>query len=124
MVAFGRFFEEAVHPERRVPFLQLRYQPMLELIDALRAASFSVFIVTGGGTEFVRAISQEFYAVPPEGVVGTLVNYEFTRDAQGRPQLARVRRDVRHGQRRSGEGGEHPARTRSPTDLRSGQLRG
>ena len=84
-----RFFAEAVHAERRVPFLQLRYQPMLELIDALRAASFSVFLVTGGGTEFVRAISQDFYAVPPEGVVGTLVNYEFTRDAQGRPQLAR-----------------------------------
>ena len=73
---------EAVHPERRVAFLELRYQPMLELIDALRAESFSVFIVTGGGTEFVRAVSQDFYAVPPNAVVGTLVNYEFARDAR------------------------------------------
>jgi hypothetical protein len=72
-----------------VPLRQLRYQPMLELIDALRAESFSVFIVTGGGTEFVRAISQDFYGVPPEGVVGTLVDYDFTRDAQGVPQLVR-----------------------------------
>ena len=43
---------------------------MLELIDELRAETFSVFIVTGGGTEFVRAISQEFYAVPPEASSG------------------------------------------------------
>ena len=83
------FVAEAVDSVRRVPLHQLRYQPMLELIDALRAESFSVFIVTGGGTEFVRAISQDFYGVPPEGVVGTLVNYEFARDTQGRPQLAR-----------------------------------
>ncbi len=81
------FVAAAVDP---VPLRQLRYQPMLELIDALRAESFSVFIVTGGGTEFVRAISQDFYGVPPEGVVGTLVNYDFTRDATGVPQLVRA----------------------------------
>ncbi len=83
------FVADAVDPARRVPLRQLRYQPMLELIDALRAESFSVFIVTGGGTEFVRAISQDFYGVAPEGVVGTLVNYNFARDPQGRPQLVR-----------------------------------
>ncbi len=103
-----------------VPLRRLRYQPMIELIDALRAESFSVFIVTGGGTEFVRAISQDFYGVPPEGVVGTLVNYDFTRDAQGRPAARSLRRDGRRCQRRGGEGGEHPARTRSATDLRGG----
>jgi hypothetical protein len=80
------FVAAAVDP---VPLGQLRYRPMLELIDALRAESFSVFIVTGGGTEFVRAISQDFYGVPPEGVVGTLVNYDFARDAMGVPQLVR-----------------------------------
>jgi phosphoserine phosphatase len=80
------FVAAAVDP---VPLRRLRYRPMLELIAALRAESFSVFIVTGGGTEFVRAISQDFYGVPPEGVVGTLVNYDFTRDATGVPQLVR-----------------------------------
>jgi phosphoserine phosphatase len=81
-----RFVAAAVDP---VPLRRLRYQPMLELIDALRAESFSVFIVTGGGTEFVRAISQDFYGVAPEGVVGTLVSYDFTRDPVGVPQLVR-----------------------------------
>ena len=68
---------------------KLRYQPMLELLDELRRAEFDVFIVTGGGTEFVRAISDEFYGVPPERVVGTRASYDFVRDADGRAGLLR-----------------------------------
>jgi phosphoserine phosphatase len=65
------------------------YQPMLELITELRRLDFFVAVVTGGGTEFVRAISDELYEVPAEAVVGTLIGYEFGRDANGRPTLAR-----------------------------------
>ena len=39
---------------------------MLELIDELRRRDFTIRVVTGGGTEFVRAISQDLYGVPPE----------------------------------------------------------
>ena len=46
---------------------------MLELVSALRELDFTVCIVTGGGTEFVRAVSQDLYGVPPEAVVGSLV---------------------------------------------------
>lgn len=83
------FFERNVHRDRAVPYLAMRYQPMLELLDALRSLEFEVFIVTGGGTEFVRAIGREFYDVSPHDVVGTLVTYEFTRDGDGRPHLVR-----------------------------------
>jgi hypothetical protein len=48
-----------------------------------------VFICTGGGTEFVRAVSQELYGVPPEGVVGTLVGYELVERAGG-PAIIRT----------------------------------
>jgi hypothetical protein len=82
------FFARSEHRDRRVPYEEMRYAPMLELVDALRAAEFDVFLVTGGGTEFVRAISQDFYGVSPEGVVGTLVRYRFTR-VDGRPGLIR-----------------------------------
>ena len=54
-----------------------RYQPMLELVAELRRLDFTVAIVTGGGTEFVRAFSDELYGVPPEAVVGTLIEYEY-----------------------------------------------
>ena len=37
--------------------------PMLELMDLLRSRGFRVFIVTGGGVEFVRAIGDELYGV-------------------------------------------------------------
>ncbi|MEM8745730.1 MAG: HAD family hydrolase [Actinomycetota bacterium] len=65
------------------------YQPMLELLDELRALDFTIGIVTGGGTEFVRALSESLYGVPAELVVGTLIGYEFVRDDAGRPGLRR-----------------------------------
>jgi phosphoserine phosphatase len=84
------FFERSVHPQRTVPYRQLRYRPMLELLDELRAHDFSVFIVSGGGTEFVRAISDDFYGIEPQDVVGSLVCYEFVRSETGTPRLLRT----------------------------------
>jgi phosphoserine phosphatase len=84
------FMGRARHRALGIPLRHAVYQPMLELLDELRRRSFSVFIVSGGGTEFVRAISEDLYAVPPEGVVGTLVAYEFSRDDDGRPVLRRT----------------------------------
>src|SRR4051794_39539091 len=66
------FMDRARHRTLGVPFEQTVYRPMLELIEALHARQFTVCIVTGGGTEFVRAISSRLYGVPPEAVVGTL----------------------------------------------------
>jgi phosphoserine phosphatase len=83
------FFAVARHRDRGVAFAALRYQPMLELIDELRRAEFDVFLVTGGGTEFVRAIGIDFYGVTPERVVGTQASYDFVRDAEGRAGLIR-----------------------------------
>lgn len=85
----GSFFAEARHPDRGVAYAGLRYLPMLELLDELRARAFRVFVVSGGGTEFVRAISEPFYNVVPEGVVGTQVAYDLIR-IDGRPQLIRT----------------------------------
>lgn len=66
------------------------YQPMLELIAELRRRDFTVGIVTGGGTEFVRAISEQLYGVPPHLVVGTLIGYAFDRASDGTPVLRRT----------------------------------
>ena len=88
------FFATARHRERGVAFAALRYQPMLELLDELRRAEFDVFLVTGGGTEFVRAIGIEFYGVTPERVVGTQANYDFVRDTEGRAGPAKKIFDV------------------------------
>jgi hypothetical protein len=85
-----QFLDQATNATLERPLRSVTYQPMLELISELRRRDFTVAIVTGGGTEFVRAVSQDLYGVPPELVVGTLVQYEFTRDGRSRPELLRT----------------------------------
>ena len=85
----ARFFAEQQHPSG-VPYRRQRYQPMLELMDELRSRGFDCYLVSGGGAEFLRVVSDEFYGVSPEGVVGSQIEYEFTRDDAGRPRLLRT----------------------------------
>jgi phosphoserine phosphatase len=74
----GEFMASQRHPDRDVPYAQTVYRPMLELMETLRHNDFQVFVVTGGGTEFVRAVSGELYDVPPSDVIGTLIEYEYS----------------------------------------------
>ncbi len=94
------FFATASHPELGQPYRQTVYQPMLELVAALRHHAFSVYLVTGGGTEFVRAVSMDLYGVEREGVVGSLVSYGVVR-VGGLPHLVRTSRI--HGEANEGE---------------------
>jgi phosphoserine phosphatase len=75
-------------PRFHQPYTSLVYQPMLEVMDYLRANGFKTYIVTGGGQEFVRVYSQSVYGVPPEQVVGSsiLTKYEYQ---DGKPILMR-----------------------------------
>lgn len=84
-----QFRASAIHPDFRVPYRDLVYQPMLEMMDALRSRRFAVFITTLGEVEFVRAYSQHEFGVPPEGVVGTAVGYSCELH-DGRPMLVRT----------------------------------
>ena len=93
------FMDHARHRTLGLPARDTVYQPMLELLDELRRREFTIFIVSGGGTEFVRAISDDLYGVAPEAVVGTLIEYEFSRE-DGRPVLRRTARV--HGQANEG----------------------
>lgn len=78
----------ARHPKFNRPYTDLSYQPMLELLAFLRANDFKIFIVSGGGIEFMRAFSEKVYGIPPEQVVGSsIVTKLEVRD--GRPVLVR-----------------------------------
>jgi phosphoglycolate phosphatase-like HAD superfamily hydrolase len=61
----------AKHPRFKVLYTDLVYQPMIELLDYLRANGFKTFIVSGGGVEFMRAFADKTYGIPPEQVVGS-----------------------------------------------------
>ncbi|MGP5217700.1 HAD family hydrolase [Arthrobacter rhombi] len=89
------FYATAEHASLGRPLRNLTYLPMRELIVELQRIDFTVFIVTGGGTEFVRAISQELYGVPPEAVVGSLIDYDFVAaGSDSGPTLTRANRLV------------------------------
>ncbi|MFC7493916.1 MULTISPECIES: HAD family hydrolase [unclassified Nocardioides] len=85
------FMATATHSTLNRPLRATVYQPMLELMAELRRHGFTVTIVSGGGTEFVRALSHDLYAVPPEAVVGTLIDYDYESGAEG-PALRRSTR--------------------------------
>jgi phosphoglycolate phosphatase-like HAD superfamily hydrolase len=79
----------ARHPTTGKPFTEMVYQPMLELLEYLRANGFKTFIVSGGGIEFMRPWTEAVYGIPPEQVVGSSIKTVFeVRD--GEPVLVRL----------------------------------
>jgi len=79
----------ARHPTTGKPYTQMVYQPMLELLDYLRANDFKTFIVSGGGLEFMRPWTEAVYGIPPDQVVGSSIEtrYELR---NGEPVLVRL----------------------------------
>jgi phosphoglycolate phosphatase-like HAD superfamily hydrolase len=67
----GAFLHSAQHPTLGRSYLECAYKPMLELLDALSAHGFANYIVSGGGRDFMRPISDEVYGIPRERVVGS-----------------------------------------------------
>ncbi len=65
------------HPRFDQPFTRMAYQPMLELLDYLRANGFKTFIVSGGGIDFMRVLTEEVYGIPPEQVIGSMGQTTF-----------------------------------------------
>ena len=92
--AVDEFLGRYRHRTLGAPVSGVVYQPMLELLDELRALDFTVGVVTGGGTEFVRQLSERLYGVEPGMVVGTLIGYRFDRDDGGRPVVRRTTSQV------------------------------
>jgi phosphoserine phosphatase len=73
------FFDTAhyVIQKKKYPVQDATYQPQLELLKYLRANGFKTFICSGGTIEFVRSISDRYYGIPKEQVIGTKLQYKF-----------------------------------------------
>lgn len=79
---------KARHPQTGRRYTEMVYQPMLELLGYLRANGYKTFIVSGGGSEFLRAFAEDVYGVPPEQVVGSSIVTEYV-VVDGKPALVR-----------------------------------
>jgi len=83
------WFATARHPRFKRPYTELTYKPMVELLEYLRANDFKTFIVSGGGIEFMRPMTEAVYGIPPEQVIGSSIKTQFEiRD--GKPVLMRL----------------------------------
>lgn len=71
------WLKTAKHPRFDRLYTDLTYAPMIELLDYLRANGFTTFIVSGGGTAFMRAYTEQCYGIPPWQVVGSSGETEF-----------------------------------------------
>ncbi|MCS5711296.1 haloacid dehalogenase-like hydrolase [Candidatus Berkiella aquae] len=83
------WIKTAKHPQKHVPYTDLVYQPMIELLEYLRANEFVTFIVSGGGVDFMRAWTEKSYGVPPQQVVGSSAKVKFEMK-DGKPILMRL----------------------------------
>ena len=79
----------AIHPTTGKRFLDMTYQPMLEVLAYLRENGFKNFIVSGGGIEFMRPWAEQAYGIPPEQVVGSSMKTKFEMRG-GKPVLVRL----------------------------------
>ncbi|MCH8135370.1 MAG: haloacid dehalogenase-like hydrolase [Proteobacteria bacterium] len=73
----AEFFGTARHPGLNVPMSQTVYQPAIELLDYLRANGFKTYICSGGGVDFMRMISSDFYGIESDQVIGTSYQKEL-----------------------------------------------
>jgi phosphoglycolate phosphatase-like HAD superfamily hydrolase len=65
------------HPHLKMGVRKLYYEPMQELLEYLRGNGFKTFIVTGGSSDFVRALSEPLYGIPIDQVVGTEIGLRY-----------------------------------------------
>jgi phosphoserine phosphatase len=79
----------AKHPKFDRLYSRCIYQPQLDLLAYLRAEGFKTFIVSGGGIQFMRPISEKNYGIPPENVIGSSAVTEFQMK-NGKPVLVRM----------------------------------
>ena len=77
----------AKHPRFNRLYKELVYQPMLELLEYMRANGFKTFIVSGGGIDFMRPFASEIYGIPSYQIIGSSLevkyeNKKFHREAK------------------------------------------
>jgi len=71
------------------PYVDLIYQPMVELLDYLRANGFQVYICDGGDIDFIRSFAEEYYDIPPQNVIGSTLRTKFDNQNYNPPALVR-----------------------------------
>ncbi|HEY6826635.1 MAG TPA: HAD family hydrolase [Gemmatimonadaceae bacterium] len=84
-----RWLDSTKNPRWGRGYTELAYLPMLEVLQYLRANGYKTYIVTGGGQDFVRVLSEDVYGIPPEQVVGSAGGTKYGYGENGKPRLTK-----------------------------------
>ena len=76
-VIVSEWLRTARHPVTKRPYTEMVYQPMIELLAYLKSNGYTNYIVSGGGTEFMRPWTQQAYGIPPERIIGSAIKSKF-----------------------------------------------
>lgn len=82
IAAVRHWLATAQHPRFHRPFTELAYEPMLELIAYLRTKGFQVYSVTGSEIDFVRVVNEQFFGIPRDHVIATVLKTKFDASLQ------------------------------------------
>jgi haloacid dehalogenase-like hydrolase len=79
-----KWAKTAQHPQTHTRFVAMVYQPMIELLDYLEDNHFKVFIVSGGGVDFMREALSKVYGIPTDQMIGSSIKYKYVNGTEGR----------------------------------------
>ncbi len=74
----AKWLTDAKHKRFNRPYMQLKYQPMVELLSYLREKGFKTYLCSGAGVDFLRLYSGDSYGIPKEQVIGSSLKREYT----------------------------------------------
>ncbi len=83
------WIKTARHPRFNRPYDRCIYQPMMEVLELLRAKGFKTYIISPGGADFTRVFAERVYGIPPEQAFGSTAvkKYDFR---EGKPVLVKT----------------------------------
>jgi phosphoserine phosphatase len=77
------FLRSAQHPTLGRRSVETTYAPMVELLGYLHENGFRNYVVSGGGRDFIRPVTEELYGVPRERVIGSASTLEYVSGEYG-----------------------------------------
>jgi hypothetical protein len=89
--AVALFYRDAKHVTLDRAYSATVYKPMIELLRFLEAHGFTCYIVSGGGRDFMRPMTVDYYGIPPERVIGSAIGLRYdanTNDVRYGSELA------------------------------------
>ena len=85
----SQWIDTAKNPAKQKLYKELVFQPMLELVKYLQVNNFKVFIVSGGGNEFIRAWAEGVYDIPKNQIIGSSIKAKYDYN-NGDPRIIKL----------------------------------